>query len=350
MGASRLESFAGAITVLEQTKTPAASIVRSVGRSRISVAVSLLIIAIAAIALYHLLRDIELDEVIVAIESQPRQRIATATVLVFAGYFNLIFYDLLALHIIDKRRMPLRVIAFTSFTSYTIGHSLGAATLTCGLVRFRVYSFWNLTIVDIAKIAFITGMTFWIGNIAVLGGAVAYAPQALSIIDHLPSWLNRLAGFACLAGIGCYLAWLALRPRMVGRANWKIVLPNTRLTMWQITIGILDRCLASLSFFMLLPNEPAVGFITVLVAFVIATLIGTISHTPGSLGVVEAGLLICLPQFQREALLATILIYRILDFFIPLLLATLIFALRELRLFARRDPSGPVRARPQRIL
>ncbi len=65
--------------------------------------------------------------------------------------------------------MPWRVVAFTSFTSYTIGHSLGAATLTCGLVRFRVYSFWNLTVVDIAKIAFMTGLTYWLGNAVVLG-------------------------------------------------------------------------------------------------------------------------------------------------------------------------------------
>ncbi len=91
-----------------------------------------------------------------------------------AGYANLICYDLFALHTIGKHKIPLRVAAFASFTSYTIGHSLGAATLTCGLVRFRVYSFWNLNVVDIAKIAFVTGMTFWLGNIFVLGGAVAY--------------------------------------------------------------------------------------------------------------------------------------------------------------------------------
>lgn len=41
-------------------------------------------------------------------------------------------------------------------------------------------------------------------------------------------------------------------------------------------------------------------------------------------------------QFQREELLATILIFRILDFFLPLFLATLMFASRELRLLACR--------------
>jgi glycosyltransferase 2 family protein len=195
VGICRRESFAGATIVLEQINPPAPSIVRNVGRNRLSVAFSLLIVAIAAIALYHLLRDIEVGRVVAAIEAQPWHRIAIATALVFAGYFNLIFYDLLALQTIGRRRMPFRVIAFASFTSYTIGHSLGAATLTCGLVRFRVYSFWNLTVIDIAKIAFISGMTYWIGNISVLGGAVSHAPQALGAIDHLPSWLNRLMGW-----------------------------------------------------------------------------------------------------------------------------------------------------------
>jgi glycosyltransferase 2 family protein len=113
-------------------------------------------------------------------------------------------------------------------------------------------------------------------------------------------------------------------------------LPNVRWTLAQIGIGTMDRCLASLSFFMLLPNEPAVGFSTVLIVFVLATLIGTVSHAPGSLGVVEAAMLIGLPQFQREELLATILIFRLLDFFLPLLFATLLFALRELRLLTSR--------------
>ena len=158
-------------------------------------------------------------------KSSPRSKaqsplhILIAGALVVAGYANLICYDLFALHTIGKHKIPLRVVAFASFTSYTIGHSLGAATLTCGLVRFRVYSFWDLTVVDIAKIAFMTGMTFWLGNVFVLGGAVAYAPAAFSVVDHLPPWINRLIGLSGLFAIGCYLIWLTPRPRIVGRAE-----------------------------------------------------------------------------------------------------------------------------------
>jgi uncharacterized membrane protein YbhN (UPF0104 family) len=325
---------------------------RGAGRKRVSVAISLAIVAVAIVALYYLLRGIEVGKVIAALETQSGLNILIAGALVVAGYANLICYDLFALRTIGKRDIPLRVVAFASFTSYTIGHSLGAATLTCGLVRFRVYSFWNVSLVDIAKIAFMTGMTFWLGNVFVLGGAVVCAPQAMSVIDHLPIWVNRLVGLSGLFAIACYLIWLMPRQRVVGRANWRIVLPNVRLTLLQIGIGTLDRILASLSIYMLLPASPAVGFSTVVVVFVLATLLGAVSHTPGSLGIVEAAILIGLPQYQREQLLATLLTFRVLDFFLPLILATFMFGLRELRLSAqgRRTDAAPnlVRQTPPR--
>jgi len=312
------------------------TIVRGFGRSKISVAISLVIVVIAAATLYHLLRGIDVGKVIAALGAQSGLHILISAMLVVAGYTNLVCYDLFALHTIGKHKIPLRVAAFASFTSYTIGHSLGAATVTCGLLRFRVYSFWNLNIVDVAKIAFVTGMTFWLGNIFVLGTAVTYQPDALGVFDQLPPWINRLIGLTGLFVLACYLLWLIPQPRIVGRANWRISLPDLRRTLLQVGIGTLDRCLASLSIFMLLPNSPSVGLATIVVVFVLATLLGAASHTPGSLGVVEAAILIGLPQYPREDLLATLLTFRVLDFFLPLLLATFMFGLRELRLLARR--------------
>jgi uncharacterized membrane protein YbhN (UPF0104 family) len=340
MGICRRDSAYGVVLSLAATRPFTQAVIRGVGRNRISVAISVAIAGIAFATLYHLLRGIDLDKVVAALEAQSVVKILLAGALVVAGYSNLILYDLFALHTIGKRKMPLRVVAFASFTSYTIGHSLGAATLTCGLVRFRVYSFWNLTVVDIAKIAFMTGMTFWLGNIFVLGGAVSYAPEALGVIDHLPPSLNRAIGLAGLVAIVCYLVWLSPRPRVVGRADWRIVLPNLRWTFVQIGIGTMDRYLASLSLFMLLPNSPATGFMTVVVVFVIATLLGAVSHTPGSLGVVEAAILVGLPQYPREELLAIVLTFRVLDFFLPLMLAMAMFGLRELRLIARPRKLG----------
>jgi hypothetical protein len=70
--------------------------------------------------------------------------------------------------------------------------------------------------------------------------------------------------------------------------------------------------------------------------FVTATLLGIVSHAPGSLGVIEAAILVGLPQYPREELLASLVTFRVLDFILPLIIATAMFGARELRLLVRR--------------
>lgn len=321
--------------------TSTSRIIRRLGRNWISVAISLLILIIVGLTLYYVLHDIDLGKVVAALRAQSGHSMLTAGIFVVAGYITLTFYDVFALRMIGRRNVPFLVAAFASFTSYTIGHTLGAATLTGGAVRLRIYSRWGLNVIDIAKIAFITGMTFWLGTAFLLGGAMAYAPQAASAVDHLPHWLNRSIGLAALSGIVCHLLWITPRPRVVGRSDWRIALPGLPFTLVQIAIGTADLSLVTLAMYTLLPASPAVGFPTVLVIFLTATLLGAISHAPGSLGVIEAAMLIGLPQFQKEALLATLLTFRLLYFGIPLLFAALVFSWRELRLVVRSPTSSP---------
>jgi len=285
------------------------------------------------------LRDIDVGKVIAALRAQSDQKILTAGVFVVAGYITLTFYDYFALRTIGQHKVPFQVAALASFTSYTIGHSLGAATLTGGLVRYRIYSVWGLSAVDVAKIAVVTGMTFWLGNAFVLGGAISYAPEAAGVVDRLPAWINRAIGLSGLIAVACYLIWLLPQRRTLGWSKWRIVLPNLPFTLLQIAIGATDLTLVTLAMYSLLPAEPPVDFVSVLVIFVTATLLGTVSHAPGSLGVIEAAVLIGLPQFEKEELLATLLTFRLLYFVIPLCLAALVFGLRELRLIARPTPT-----------
>ena len=226
------------------------------GRSTISAAISLAVLAVAALILYELLRDADLGKVTAALKAQSILKLAVAGAFVIAGYITLTFYDFFALHTIGRHKVPYSVAALASFTSFTIGHSLGAAVVTGGLIRLRIYSVWGLTVIDIAKLAFVTGMTFWLGNAFLLGGAMAYAPEAATAVDHLPSWINRTIGLAGLLAIACYLLWLAPRPRAVGRSGWRIVLPNLRFTLVQIGIGALDLSLVTMAMYILLPPSP----------------------------------------------------------------------------------------------
>ena len=64
--------------------------------------------------------------------------------------------------------------------------------------------------------------------------------------------------------------------------------------------------------------------------FILATLLGFASHAPGSLGVFDAAMLVALPEFGREQLLATLVVFRILYFLIPFSIAISIMGTREL--------------------
>ena len=189
------------------------TITSKLGRSTISAAISLAILAVAGFTLYQLLHDADFGKVAAALKSQPIDRIVIAGGFVVAGYITLTFYDLFALRAIGRHKVPYSIAALASFTSFTIGHSLGAAVVTGGLIRLRIYSVWGLTAIDIAKIAFVTGMTFWLGNALLLGGAMMYAPEAATVVDHLPSLVNRAIGLSGPVVIGCYLVWLAPRSR-----------------------------------------------------------------------------------------------------------------------------------------
>ena len=295
-------------------------------------AIGVLIIALAAVTLFKTFREMELGRVIAAAKAQSPHSLLISGIFVAAGYVTLTFYDVFALRAIGWKAVPYRIAAFASFTSYTIGHNIGATVFTSGVIRYRLYSAWGLDVIDIAKIALITGLTYWLGNMFVLGCGIVYAPEAASAIDHLPVPINRLVGFCGLAAIAGYVLWLLPRPRLVGRVNWQVVLPDPRSTLIQIWIGALDLIFVALAMYAVLPAQPAIDFLDLIVIFVTAMLIGVVSYAPGSLGVMEAAMFLGLPQFHKEELLASLLTFRLLYFVLPLLLAVILFGLREFRI------------------
>jgi len=327
------------------TSSIARAVRRTLGPSWIALAISLVIVAVAAATLFRVFRDIELGRVVAALKAQSLRGLFLSGGFVGAGYLVLTCYDVFALRAIGRTNVPYRVAALASFTSCTIGHSFGAAIFTSGFIRYRIYSAWGLNIGEIARIAFFTGLTYWLGNAFVLGCGIALAPAAVSAVNHLPAPINRLIGLATLVAINGYMLWLWAGPRTIGRAHWRIVLPDTASTLVQIGIGSLDLTVVSLAMYAVLPSQPVMGFFSLMVIFVTAMLIGVVSYVPGSLGVMEAAMFIGLPQFRTEDLLASLVSFRVLYFVIPLLLAALLLGWREVRSVAAAMGPGSINVR-----
>jgi uncharacterized membrane protein YbhN (UPF0104 family) len=312
-----------------------------IGWNRIGVFLSLTIIAVAVVVLINMLRDINIDEVIGALKATKPSHIAAAAAFVAGGYFTLTFYDWFALRTIGRKEIPYRIAALSGFTSYSVGHNIGATVFTGGAVRYRIYSAYGLDAIEVAKICFVAGLTFWLGNATVLGLGIVYTPQAAGWIDQLPDWTNRGIGGAMLAALASYLGWVWSAPREIGRGEWKVNLPNGPTTLLQIAIGILDLGCCALAMYMLLPSEPNIGFVTLAVVFVSATLLGFASHAPGGLGVFDAAMLVALWQFDKEDVLAGLLLFRLLYYLAPFMLAVMILGARELWLNMRGARAKP---------
>jgi glycosyltransferase 2 family protein len=305
---------------------------RKIGLSRLGLALSLTVIAIAVVVLYHTLRDLDVDELIDAIEATDWRTLGIAAFFVAAAYLSLTFYDLFALRAIGRDEIPYRIAALGSFTSYAVGHNVGASVFSGGAVRYRIYSAWGLNVIDVTKICFLAGLTFWLGNATVLGLGILHAPQAARAIDQMPLWLNRIFGVAILLVLAAYVAWVWVKPRVIGREGWQVTLPGGPLTLLQIVIGILDLSFCALAMYMLVPDEPNLGFVPVAVIFVAATLLGFASHAPGGLGVFDAAMMVALWQFDKEDLLAGLLIFRLLYYIVPFAISLTILGTRELML------------------
>jgi len=303
-----------------------------IGWKRLGIAASLLIIALAIRTLARTLKGVDKGVILSALADITPGHIALAALCVVCAFCTLTFYDFFALRTIGKKAVPYRIAALSSFTSYSIGHNLGATVFTGGAIRFRIYSDYGLNAIDVAKICFISGLTFWLGNLVVLGIGMTYHPGAASEMDLLPAELNRLIALGCLGGIVVYFVWLMTgkERRQLGQHGWKVVLPSARLTLVQILIGVVDLSFCAMAMYLLIPAEPHIDFLSLAVVFILATLLGFASHAPGSLGVFDAAMLVALPQFGREQLIATLLVFRVLYFVIPFTIAISIMGTREI--------------------
>ena len=137
-----------------------------IGWNRLGIALSAVILAIAGTVLYRLLRTIDVGEVLDALASTDWRDFTLAAVYVAGGYFTLTFYDLFALRTIGRGDVPYWAAALAGFSSYAVGHNVGASVFTGGAVRYRVYSAWGLTAADVAKLCFGLVMMRGLGGVS----------------------------------------------------------------------------------------------------------------------------------------------------------------------------------------
>ena len=303
----------------------------------IGFALSATIVGISVYVLADILRDVDFARVVTHARAMSAPQVVRAVLFVGAAYATLTGYDFFAVRTIGANHVPYRIAALASFTSYAIGHNIGATAVSGGAVRYRIYSQFGLGVVDVAKVCFLTGLTFWLGNFVALGTGMVYRPDVPGRILQVPAETVRVIGVAALLLLCAYVAWASLKPRTIGIRNWSVLLPGGLSTLIQIGIGLADLSCSSLAMYSAIPSPGEGQLLTIAIAFVAATLLGYASHAPGSLGVFEAAMLVALPGVPKEELVAGLLVFRILYFLVPFCLALVSMACWESMLFLRRN-------------
>jgi phosphatidylglycerol lysyltransferase len=287
--------------------------------------------ALLALALYLLHRELthsHYRDVVGFLRALPARRLLTALGLTAAGYLTLTCYDLLAVHHLGLS-LPYRRIALASFVSYAFSNNVNA-TVSGMPLRVRFYTAWGLSTEDVARLIAFCILAFWVGFATLCGVTFTFFPAALPPSLHLPFGSERPLGAVALAAVGLYLAASAWRRQPLRIRGWEFPFPGPLSAAAQIAVSSLDWTLAGAVLYTLLPRAPDLSFPEFFGLFLLAQLVGLLSHSPGGLGVFDTLIVLLLtPKLPAAAILGALLAFRAIYYFLPLVLASVLLAVSE---------------------
>jgi uncharacterized membrane protein YbhN (UPF0104 family) len=294
----------------------------------LAIGFSLAIAGFSLLILVHVISGISWTAVRQAIAATSAEQIVAAAFFTELSYLALTGYDGLGLRQL-KLRVPYKTTALASFTSFAISFTLGFPLIIAGTVRYWIYSQAGLTASKVASLTVIAGVTYWSGSGILLGAGLAFHAGAISAINRLWPILNVLMGIAIIGTACAYLVWATIKRRNVTFKGFRLELPGPGLWLGQITLGVIDQCAAAAALYMLLPNHDQLDFFTFATVYVFGCILGVASNSPGGIGVFEAAMLKSLPIASGEALFASLVLFRIIYYLLPFVLALALLGATE---------------------
>ncbi len=291
----------------------------------------LALFALAVWILHHELQAYHYGDVLARLASIPRRDAAAALVLTALGYTALTGYDWLAFRWI---RSPLGYprIALASFIAYVFSHNVGLSFFGGSAVRFRMFSSWGVRAGDLARAITFNVLTFWLGFLALGGSVLLLRPLPIPGAWHPLVSTSRPLGALFLTALVVYLLSTLRGGRVFRIRGFEVEQPGPGFTVAQLAVSVVDWTLAAATFTVLLPDAPGLDPATVLGAFLLAQVLGLVSHVPAGLGVFETAMVLLLaPWLPGDQVLGSALAYRLVYYLLPMLVALVLFLAFELR-------------------
>ena len=276
------------------------------------------------------LKHYDLHQIRSAIAHIPGWRLWAAAGLTIFNYLILIGYDFLAVRAI-QHPLPLRKISLASFTGFVISYNFGAL-LGGTSVRYRLYSAWGLSAVEILQLVIMLGTTYWIGVFALAGAVFVLHPFPVPASLHLPFVNVQSIGYGLLAVAAIYAALPFIRKSPIAVKGIEFRFPKTSMTLLQLLVSAVDLMLVGAILYTLLAPDLTIGYPEFLGMFLLATVAVVLSHVPGGVGVFELVILTLVASPSSAKILAGLLVFRVIYYLIPLFIALIMLGLHELSL------------------
>lgn len=302
------------------------------------VARTAVIFLVFAGALWLLRRELmhyDFAEIRNAIGRIPARRIGLALALMVVNYLVLVGFDWLAIREIG-RALPLRRVALASFVGFAISYNFGAL-LGGTSVRYRLYSSWGLSAVEILRLVLMLGITFWFGVLALAGVLFVVDPFPIpaGLVASgvsLPFETVRPLGYALLAFTVVYLAIVVFWRRPIRFRGFQVMIPSVSTSLLQLLVSGGDLLVAGSVLFVLLPPEFGLSYLEFTGIYVLAVVAVILSHVPAGVAVFEVVILNLVQDEWKGEVLAALVLFRAIYYLLPLLLAAALLGAYELRL------------------
>lgn len=292
---------------------------------------SLLLFGAALWVLHTQLRQYHYADLVGALRTARTWRVAAAVMLTGLNFLALSGYDTLAIRFVGGTLAYLRI-ALASFLGYAFSQALGFPLLTGVPLRFRLYSGWGLSALQVQNALAFSMISYVLGLITLAGIVFVSEPLPIPVALRLPLHSARPLGVLFLGLTLGYVALVRRRKEPFRIGGGEVPVPGAKTTTLQVLFGCLDWVLAGSVLFVLLPPELAPSFGRFLGIFLLAQLAGVVSNVPGGIGVFEAVVLLLFPaRTDHPELLASLLLYRSIYYLLPLLLASATLAVYEVR-------------------
>ena len=274
--------------------------------------------------------EIHYRDVVAAMRGVPATQLLLALLATAASYLALTGYDRSALRYVGAR-VPYPVVAQTSFIAYAVSNTIGLGVFTGGAVRMRLYGAAGVEPGQVTRAIAFNAAAFGLGITTVGAAGMLWDADALAAIIRVPTWSLRVSAIVVLLAIGALLAWCrdGRERRLFGRVPLRM--PQVSLALQQLLWSVLDIAASAAVLWWLLPTG-VIGFPAFLGFYAAAVLLGVVSHLPGGLGVFEAAMLVALGgRMPAEALAGALVLYRLIYYVLPLMLALGLLMVHELR-------------------